>query len=132
MYSPLPPALPPVYACPIVERRRLSELDFLLPRRVPALFWRAMRVVREEAERSIPRGESLVRMATHLVDISEAAQPSPSARLLAAGRAPATDQEKEDHHLVDHQPSSRLQLGDEEPPVVRRRHPVLTLSGSSG
>jgi hypothetical protein len=36
-----------------------DELDFLLPRRVTALFGRAMRVAREEGGRPISRGERL-------------------------------------------------------------------------
>jgi hypothetical protein len=36
-----------------------DELDFLLPRRVTALFGRAMRVAREEGGQPISRGECL-------------------------------------------------------------------------
>ena len=45
-----------------------DELDFLLPRRVAALFGRALRVASEEAGRPISPGEGLVRMARYFVE----------------------------------------------------------------
>jgi len=45
-----------------------DELDFLVPRRVAALFGRALRVASEEAGRPLSAGEGLVRIARHFVD----------------------------------------------------------------